>query len=66
MKQTPTLLYVLEQEIGLDPELSHCNACAHVEYIYFTGIVCHVDRPQVGEGGRCLDVMPEKQAQKKL
>ncbi|RJX34121.1 MAG: hypothetical protein C4516_00230 [Oxalobacter sp.] len=55
MQKTPSLLYVLEGQIGLDPELSRCNQCVHVEYIYFTGIVCHASQPRVTGNGQCLE-----------
>jgi hypothetical protein len=61
MKKTPTLLYVLEREIGLNPELSCCNQCQHVEYIYFTGIVCHVGHPKIDHDGRCVNFMQAAQ-----
>ncbi len=60
MEPTPSLLYVLERQIGLNPELSECNQCAHVEYIYFTGIVCHMGCPCVDNSGRCRDLEVEK------
>jgi hypothetical protein len=46
---------MLEQQAGLSPELSNCSGCAHVEYIYFTGIVCHAGNPKVNSAGKCLD-----------
>ena len=53
------LLYVLEQTRGLSPELSRCAQCAHVEYIYFTGIVCTRDTIEVDGAGRCRNFMPQ-------
>jgi len=55
MENTPTLIYVLEQQIGLCPAASGCNSCLNVEYIYFTGVVCHVVAPEVDAGGICMN-----------
>lgn len=54
MKSVPTLIYSLEKQVGLNPELSDCSGCIHVEYIYFTGVVCHIGTPEVTADGRCL------------
>ena len=59
METTPPLIYNLEQQLGLCPELSGCNRCVNVEYIYFIGIVCHARVPNVDVGGLCKSFQEE-------
>jgi hypothetical protein len=53
MKNAPDLIYLLEQQVGLRPELSRCSKCVFVEYIYFTGVVCHAGERVIDANGKC-------------
>ena len=60
MDNSPRLIYLFDQEIGLNPDLSGCNSCLFVEYIYFTGVVCHVGEVKLDASGRCQCYCSEK------
>jgi len=53
------LLTTLESREGLSPVRSNCRACANVEYIYFTGVVCRLDEREIEADGKCLKHLPE-------
>jgi hypothetical protein len=53
------LLTALEREQGLCPTRSNCRACANVEYIYFTGVVCRSEERKIGPDGKCLAHLSE-------
>ena len=47
------LLTDLEREQGLCPVRSRCQLCANVDYIYFTGVVCRLEKRKIARGGTC-------------
>jgi len=61
MENKFTLIYALERQIGLSPDRSNCISCASVEYIYFTGVVCHAGLPSVDAAGKCQDYQEDEE-----